>query len=88
MSTTLRQIAALIPAEFRKEILDLKMIENAIVSVGNNDMHYLATLWKEYVDPQFEPVCPLCLGDCLKNWKQLLPYLEEIEQEENLLDSL
>lgn len=88
MSINLKNIAALIPVEFRREILDLDMISNAVVSVGNNEMHYLATIWKEYVDPQFEPVCPLCLGTCLKNWKQLLPWLIELEQESKLLDDL
>jgi len=43
----LEKMAVLIPAEYRKEILDLEMIDKAIPNNTDNTMHYLGVIWKK-----------------------------------------
>lgn len=86
--SSIRQIAELIPAEYRKEILELNMIENAVANDTNQSMHYLVVIWKNYVEPNFEPDCNLCRGRVLKNFRGLKSELIELEKEHNLLKSL
>ena len=85
---TVRQIAKLIPANYRKEILDMKMIENAQAVQTNDDMHYLFTLWSNYIEPGFQMDCGLCLQRILGNLKQMLPILISLEKEAQLLNEV
>lgn len=79
-------IANLIPAEYRKEILELNIIEKAVAIAGDPNMDYLSTIWKDYIEPDFEPDCPLCFTRVLKNFKNLKPTLIELEKNSKLLD--
>ena len=85
--SNLRKIAMLIPAEYRKEILELNMIENATAIAGNESMHYLAVIWKNYIEPDFSPDCNLCYARVLKNLKQMKSIFIELEKESNMLKS-
>jgi hypothetical protein len=82
---TPKEIAQLIPAEYRKEILELNIIENAQAISSNESMLYLVAIWKNYVEPDFSGDCNLCLGRVLTNLKNMLPTFVELEKESNLL---
>lgn len=83
----LLQIAGLIPAEYRKEILDLQMIERAVAKDGDECMHYLNVIYKNYIDPEHDPTCNLCHARVLKNFRNLKQTLIELEKNNNLLQS-
>lgn len=85
---TARQIADRIPAEYRKEILDLNMINQANAIAGDTHMYYLMTVWKNYIEPSFEPDCNLCLARVLKNFKLLKQHFINLEQENQLLNEV
>ncbi len=85
---TLKQIAETIPAEYRKEIIACQMIENAIASIADDSMNYLFTIWATYVEPGIDMSCGLCIDRVLKNWKQLLPVLTEMEKHSNWMKAL
>lgn len=84
----LKQIAKLIPAEYRREILLTNMITQAIASNSNESMMYLGRVWKEYVAPNESLDCGLCLERVLGNYRQLLPVFVELAKEESLLDQI
>lgn len=83
----LNQIASLIPQEYRTEILQTNMVANAVAVSTDANMYYLATIWRNYVSPE-DITCSLCLERILKNYKQLLPTLIEMEKQKNLLNSI
>lgn len=85
---SLRKLAQLIPAEYRKEILDLNMIDTAIPNNTDTSMHYLGVIWKEYIEPDFTPDCNLCYSRVLDNMKKLKPILVELEQQHRLLNQV
>jgi hypothetical protein len=85
---TLKQIASLIPREYRKEILELNMIDRAIAQSTDPTMHYLGIIWKNYVDPNFTGDCNLCYGTVLTNLKNMKTTLVEMERESKLLDQV
>lgn len=85
---TVTQIAALIPDEYRKEILQMNMIGSAIATTTDPTMQYLGTIWKNYVAPQESLDCGLCMERILKNYKQMQPVFLEMEKKSNLLDSI
>lgn len=85
---TARQIAALIPAKYRTEILETNMIATAQAVATDGPMSYLATLWKEYIAPHEDIRCPLCLARILKNYHELQPFLVDLEKQTKLLDQL
>jgi hypothetical protein len=82
---SLKRIAELIPPEYRKEILELDMIGRAIGQTSDPTMHYLATIWTNYIEPDFTGDCNLCMGRVLDNFKQMKNILVEMEKEMNLL---
>lgn len=83
----IKKIAALIPPEYRKEILDLEMIDKAIPNNTDTTMHYLSVIWKNYIEPNFDPSCNLCYTRVLDNMKKLKPILVELEKESRLLNN-
>ena len=82
------KMAALIPAEYRKEILDLEMIDKAIPNSTDNTMYYLATIFKNYIEEDFDPACPLCYSRVIKFFQRIKPALEELEQQSRLLNCI
>lgn len=82
---SVKKIAGLIPAEYRKEILELDMIERAQPVVTSETMHYLAVIWKNYVEKDFTGDCNLCYARVLDNFKALKPIFIEMEKEAQLL---
>lgn len=85
---TVKEIAELIPAPERKEILTLGILEKAKPVLHDKNMQYLANVWKKYVDYNLDTSCPLCMGTVLNNYSQIAPHLIELEKSSNLLDSL
>lgn len=83
---SLRRIADLIPEEYRKEILELNMIDQAVANATDPTMYYLGTIWKNYVEPGFTGDCNLCYGRLLDNYKQLKKVFIEMEKEKKLLN--
>jgi hypothetical protein len=79
------RIAALIPPEYRKEILELNMIDTAIPQATDTTMHYLAVIWKQYVEPGFSADCNMCYAKLLKNLKVIKPLLIKLEMDSKLL---
>ncbi len=85
---TLDQIAALIPAEYRTEIIACRMIENAAAHRADDSMHYLFTIWITYIEPWLDMSCGLCIDRVLKNWKQIHPILVDMEKKAQLLKAV
>ena len=83
---SVKKLAALIPAEYRKEILDLDMIDKAIPNNTDTTMHYLAVIWKNYIERDFDPSCNLCYSRVLNNMKKMQATLVEMEQQSRLLN--
>lgn len=83
-----RELAKLIPNEYRKEILELDMINEAVAQHGNPTMQYLGIIWKNYIEPTFEPNCNLCYSRVLNNLKGMLNDLIELEKESKMLEQL
>lgn len=84
----LKRVAALIPPEYRKEILDLEMIDKAIPNSSDTTMHYLSIIWKDYIEPDFDPSCNLCYSRVINNMKKIKHELEELEKQSRLLNQL
>lgn len=80
-------IAKLIPAEFRKEILLQNHIQNAVAIQSSEPMYYLMVIWKEYVEPGIKITCNACYERVLKNYRQLEPVFIELEKQDNLLNN-
>jgi hypothetical protein len=85
---TAKQIAQLIPAEYRKEILDTNVIGSAQPVTGDPSMTYLGVIWKNYVAPDEKLDCALCLERILGNFKNLLPDIVALEKDRQLLESV
>ena len=85
---TTKQLAEKIPAEFRKEILGANMIIEAQANKHNTTMQYLATIWKDYIEPDFKMGCNLCMDRCLKGFRALQEHLIQLEKNSRLLNEL
>lgn len=84
---SIRAIAQLIPQEYRKEILELNVINSAQAIAGNESMQYLEVIWKNYVEKDFEPDCNLCHTRVLKNFHAMKNDLIKLEREYQLMNS-
>lgn len=84
----LKGLAQLIPAEYRKEILELEMIDKAIPNNTDTTMHYLGIIWKNYIEPDFDPQCNLCYSRVLNNMKKLKQTLVDLEKQSRMLDQI
>jgi hypothetical protein len=79
------RIAKLIPAEYRKEILELNMIDTAQALSTNTTMHYLAVVWANYIEKDFKADCNLCLARVLRNMQKMKPILVQLEKDSKLM---
>jgi hypothetical protein len=88
--SSLTTLAEMIPAEYRKEILETNMIGRAQAISSDASMLYLFTIWKNYIEPDenLNMACGFCLERILKNWKGLQDEMVRMEREEKLLGSL
>lgn len=82
---SLRKLAELIPHEYRRELLELNLIDTAVATDGNEPMHYLVTIWQQYIEYDFQPDCNLCRSRVLNNFKGMKKTLIDLEQEYQLL---
>lgn len=85
---TLKEIAKLIPAVERREILKQGMISSAQPTTANATMLYLAKLWKKHIDYNIEVDCNFCMQTVLNNYTQIAAELVELERQSVLLESL
>lgn len=88
MSTRLQQIADLIPSEYRKEILEMNIVEEAQAVATNPSMQYLGVIWKNYVERDFDPQCGLCYTRVLDNFRALKKTFIAMEQGSDLLNDV
>lgn len=84
----IEQMASLIPPEYRKEILDLNMIDTAIPNDTDNTMYYLCVVFKDYIETDFDPACPRCYSRVIKFFKTIKIKLVELEQQSRLLNQI
>lgn len=82
----IQQLAAKIPAEYRKEILELNLIDGAKPNASDKSMNYLVQIWKAYVDPYFDTGCPMCYSKLLKNFQTIKGELVKAEKNDKMLD--
>lgn len=85
---SIKLLAAKIPAKFRREILEMNIINTAIAVPYDPSMQYLLEVYKEYINPNEDAQCGRCLTRVLSHWKDMCPYLLELERSQKLLDSL
>lgn len=86
--SNLAKIAKQIPDEYRKEILELNMIDNAKATAGDQPMHYLVVIWQNYIEKDFDAECNLCRSRVLTNMRAMRNELIELEKQHNLLKSV
>lgn len=84
---TYREIAALIPQNYRQEILETNMIANAVATTTDKNMNMLAIIWRTYIDPNLNTGCNVCMQQLYANWNAILPSIVQIEKESRLLNS-
>ncbi len=84
----MRELALLIPDEERRFILENNYVGKAIGIIGNKEMDYLFKLWKYFIEPSVEASCNACYERILKNYKQLVTVLIDLEKESNTLKSI
>ncbi|WP_428067398.1 hypothetical protein [Chryseobacterium gambrini] len=87
----IKKIANQIPDKVRSEVLltEKDIIENASPTTANANMQTLLKIWHTFVEPHKEVVqCPVCLSGIITNFKQLKPYLIELENDYQKLKSL
>lgn len=77
-----------IPEEYRKEMVELQIIEQSQPVAGNESMDYLGKIWKAYIDPYWDPTCNMCYERVLNNFRKMLPVLQEMHKGDELLDKL
>lgn len=84
---TSKDFAKLIPAEYRKEILDpeLNIIANAAATSSDSNMRYLTVIWKNYIEPGFQEGCGMCYQRVLDNFRALQNDLIELELQAKLM---
>jgi len=83
---SVKVIARLIPPEYRREILVTNMITTAVATSTDANMHYLCTIWSNYVEPGWTPDCNLCCSRVLTNYKNMIDELIQLEKESQLLN--
>jgi len=83
----LRDVALMIPSEFRLDILDSNAIYKAIAIPTDPHMFMLFTIWETYVNPEsgMDRNCTACLGKILNDFKTLQETFVELRREEQLL---
>lgn len=80
-------IARLIPKEYRDEILETNMIANAVGIPSDTNMHYLHTIWKNYVDSGIGS-CGVCYQEVLRQFREIQENMIELKKQESMLADL
>lgn len=86
--TGIEKNARLIPDEFRKEIIELDLVNTAKAQIEDGTMNYLGTIWKNYIEPGYELTCNACCVKVLKAFRLMLPVFFAIEKEKKLLKAI
>lgn len=98
------QIAQLIPAQYRTEILLKNHFHKAeaINEFWDKDVQMLWFYWRNFIEPEnpqyeytivdgtivIQDQCKKCLGELKKKWAAIMPHLIELEQEANMLQQI
>jgi hypothetical protein len=86
----LKEIARMIPAEYRHMILAQNAIYKAVAVPLDPHMQMLFTVWTNFINPGggLSLECTRCLGQMLDDYKKLQPEFINLEREAQLLDDL
>lgn len=82
-----QDVCKLIPKEYRVEILELNMIQQAVGIPGDNSMHYLYNIWRTFIEPTIGD-CSLCYQRVLENFRKMQQTLIDMNVTEGLLDAI
>ncbi|GEN74087.1 hypothetical protein [Chryseobacterium lathyri] len=88
---SIKRIAEQIPDEVRSQVLlnEKDIISNAIAVWDNDNMQKLLKIWHTFIEPEKEMTsCPICVGNILKNFVQMKPFLVELENDYRRLNAL
>ena len=85
-------IAKKIPASIRDSriLTPERPVEMAVASPGDPYIKRLAKIWFTFIEPNTVPdmKCGNCLRNLLDNFREILPALEKLKAESELLNSL
>ena len=85
---TYRDLANMIPAHIRKEIIDRQIVSLAMDR--NEFSKYLFEVWYLYIDPHAarDWECGICRAKVKDDFIKILPDLITLEKEKNLLNAI
>lgn len=87
-----KSLAKKIPASIRERDLlsPQDLINNAVASPQDPYVKKLAKIWYMFIEPNgdLDMGCGKCLSNVISNFKELLPELKALKQEEELLNQL
>jgi hypothetical protein len=91
--TTVRDIAAQIPASVRKTLIDGNVIYKAVARPDDIQMQILVIVYEAHVFTEGEKInmdnpCMICLNNIINQMRLLEPELVILEREANLIESV
>lgn len=72
----------------RREILELSLIDIANAQHNDQAMYYLKKAWIKFVNPNFRSDCDRCLPFVLDQFREMKPFLEKLNESNNLLNAV
>jgi hypothetical protein len=99
---TLLDIAALIPPDFRRQLLENNEIYKAVPENNDLNMQVLFVLYSNFIDPnnamyaykstdgyiEIQTTCKICLNNIIAKFRELEPFLVQLEKEKQLYENI
>ena len=99
---TLNDIAALIPPTFRRQLLENNEIYKAVPDNNDLNMQVLFVLYSQFIDPnnaqyaykstdgyiEILTTCKICLNNVIAKFRELEPFLIQLEKEYQLYENI
>lgn len=87
---TFYDIAGLIPAKYRRKLLEENVIYKAAAQQEDPHMQVLWVVWTTFIDSSgaLSKDCLYCLTTILENFKELEPHLVQRHKEDTMLDEI
>lgn len=89
MSKTNLDIARLIPAVYRKKILEDNIIYKAVAIASDPHMKVLFEIWKQFIEPgntSLSLECSYCVANIYQNFTAIKTALIELEKADKYLE--